>query len=84
MKTAREVLNELKWRGPDRLAQAVLWYVDRARPEGYRLIAGSEILSLGRRYFEIASTRLPYYKIVRIECEGQVVFERQGFAPEAR
>ncbi|HEY4705518.1 MAG TPA: RNA repair domain-containing protein [Thermoplasmata archaeon] len=76
MRTAREVLNELRWRGPDRLAGAVLWYRDRTRPEGHRLIRGSEIVDLERRYFTTASGRLPYYKIERIEVGSEAVFER--------
>jgi len=74
--TAREVLNELRWREPVRLADAVLWYRDRARPEGYRQIHGSEIVDLERRYFTTTNGRLPYYKVERIEVRGQVVFER--------
>ena len=76
MKTARETLNELRWRGDDRLQEAVITYRDRTRPEGHRVIRGSEIVELGRRYFETAGGRLPYYKIDRIELGGDVVFER--------
>ena len=76
MRTARETLNELRWRGENRLPQATLWYRDRARPGGHRVILGSEIVDLGRRYFETAGGRLPYYKIERIEVGGQVVFQR--------
>jgi len=75
-RTAREVLNELRWREPGRLSDAVLWYVDRARPEGYRLIRGSEIVDLERRYFTTGGARLPYYKIVRIECGEEVLYTR--------
>jgi uncharacterized protein (UPF0248 family) len=78
VKTAREVLNELRWRGTDRLSQAVLWYRDRTRPEGHRLIRGSEIVELERRYFATASGRLPYYKIERVEVGGKIVFQRNG------
>ncbi len=77
MRTARDALNELRWRGTDRLPEAVIWYRDRARPEGHRLILGSEIVELERRYFSTAAGRLPYYKIERIECGGEVVFERE-------
>ena len=76
MRTAREVLNELRWRDADRLPQAVLWYRDRTRPEGYRVIRGSEIVELERRYFRTAAGRLPYYKIERIECGGETLFRR--------
>ncbi len=76
-KTARDILNELRWRERDRLADATIWYRDRARPEGLRIILGSEIVDLERRYFSTASAgRLPYYKIERVECAGRVVFDR--------
>ena len=76
-RTAREVLNELRWRERNRLADATIWYQDRARAEGFRIILGSEIVDLERRYFSTASAgRLPYYKIDRIECAGRVVFDR--------
>ncbi len=78
MTTAREVLNELRWRKGNRLADAMLWYRDRVRPEGHRLIRGSEIVDLERRYFSTATGRLPYYKVERIEVAGEVVFERPG------
>ena len=77
MATAREVLNGLRWRDGDRLGEAVIWYQDRTRPEGHRMIRGSEIVDLERRYFATATGRLPYYKIWRIEVAGgEVVFER--------
>lgn len=75
-RTAREVLNELRWRKPSRLGGAVLRYRDRSRPEGYSLIHGSEIVDLERRYFTTGAARLPYYKIERIECGAEVLFER--------
>ena len=81
MKTVRDVLNELRWRGENRLPQTVLWYRDRTRAEGHRLIRGAEIVELERRYFTTVAGRLPYYKIEKIECGGEVVFER---TPAAR
>lgn len=76
-RTAREVLNELRWRERDRLPEATIWYQDRARAEGFRIILGSEIVELERRYFSTTTAdRLPYYKIERIECGGRLVFER--------
>lgn len=75
-RTAREVLNELRWREPGRVEDVVLSYRDRTKPDGYREIRGSEIVDLERRYFTTAGARLPYYKIDRIEVQGQVVFER--------
>jgi len=76
VRTAREVLNGLRWRDPNQLEQAVVSYRDRTRPEGFRTIRGSEIVDLERRYFTTLTGRLPYYKIERIECAGEVLFER--------
>jgi uncharacterized protein (UPF0248 family) len=77
-RTAREILNELRWRSPPAISDAVLWYRDRARPEGYRTIRGTEIVDLERRYFTTAGSRLPYYKIERIECAGSILFDRSA------
>jgi uncharacterized protein (UPF0248 family) len=75
-RSAREVLNELRWRDPSRLAVALILYRDRTRPEGFRTIRGSEIIELERRYFTTAGARLPYYKIERIEEAGRIRFQR--------
>jgi len=75
-RTAREVLNELRWREPGRLGDAVVWYRDRRRPEGHRVIHGAEILGLERRYFTTAGGRLPYYKIQRIDLGEETLFAR--------
>ncbi len=77
VRTAREVLNELRWREGDHLGEATIWYRDRAAAAGVRIIPGSSIVELERRYFTTASTgRLPYYKIERIERGRVVLFER--------
>ena len=75
-RTAREVLNELRWRQPSHLEDANIVYRDRTRPEGFRVIPGSEVVALERRYFATRVGRLPYYKIERIECAGEVLSER--------
>jgi len=82
-RTAREILNELRWREPNRLADARVFYRDRTRPEGYRLIRGSEILELERRYFTTRTARLPYYKIEKIECAGEALFEAMRSAMQS-
>ncbi|HYY47359.1 MAG TPA: RNA repair domain-containing protein [Thermoplasmata archaeon] len=80
-KTAREVLNELRWREPSRIRDAVIFYRDRTRKEGFRTIRGSEIGEVERRYFSIVGARLPYYKIERIEEGGRVLFQRGTQGP---
>src|SRR5207245_11469667 len=77
-RTARDTLNELRWREPSRLADAVLWYRDRSRPEGFARIRGSEIVDLERRYFTTARARLPYYKIGRASGTEQAQHSGAG------
>ena len=75
MPRARDVLNELRWREGRDLARAVVWVRGR-RADDVKAIRGEEIEELGRRYFSTATATIPYYKVVRIESDGNVVFER--------
>ena len=83
MRAAREVLNELKWREGRDLARAVLWVRGRTAKD-VKSISGGEITDLGRRYFSTANATIPYYKVVRIESEGAVLFERPPDAPRIK
>ncbi len=74
---AREVLNEIRWREGMDLRRAELYYADRVRAEGYRIIEGECIRELGRGYFTVEDGMLPYYKILKILYEGEVIFERE-------
>jgi len=75
-RTARETLNELKWRKGLDLSLAEIWIADRTRPEGGRVLSGEEIVSLGHRYFTTARATIPFYKILKITYGDDVVFER--------
>jgi uncharacterized protein (UPF0248 family) len=74
--TAREVLNELRWRRGRRMADAVLYVRDRLTPNRYREVSGADITALGRRTFDTATATIPYYKVARIEQRGRLLFER--------
>ncbi len=76
MRTARDVLNELRWRTGRDLGRATLWIADRTRPEGGRVLSGAEIVELGHRYFTTRRATIPFYKVLRIEYEGRVLFQR--------
>ena len=83
MRTARDVLNELKWREGRDLARAVIWVRGRTARD-VKSISGGEIIELGRRYFSTASATIPYYKVARIESAGVVLFERPPDAPRIK
>jgi uncharacterized protein (UPF0248 family) len=75
-RTARDVLNELRWREGEALEDAVLFVRDRVVKERFRAILGNEITKLDHATFETAGATIPYYKIDRIEYRGEVIFER--------
>ncbi len=75
-RTARDVLNELRWRQGESLEDAVLHVRDRAMPGRLRAVPGKDIAALGRRTFDTATATIPFYKVVRIEYRGRVLFER--------
>ena len=77
-RTARETLNELKWRRGLDLARAEIGIADRTRPGGGRVLSGAEIVSLGHRYFTTARATIPFYKILKITYGEKVLFERRG------
>ena len=75
MRKARDVLNELRWREGRDLAKAQVWVRGRTADD-VKAIDGDEIVELGHRYLTTATATIPYYKLVRIVYEGEVVFER--------
>lgn len=82
-RTARDVLNELRWRGGFDLSQAEVWIADRTRPEGGRVLSGADIVDLGRKYFSTATAVIPFYKVLRIVYEGRILFERKSASQDS-
>ncbi len=76
-RTARETLNELRWRPGFDFSLARIWVADRARLEGVRVLEGSDIVDLGHRYFTTARTTIPFFKILKITYGDRVLFERR-------
>lgn len=75
MRRARDVLNELRWREGRDFSKVVVWVRGRTA-EDVKAVGGDEITDLGRRYFSTARATIPYYKVVRIEYEGEILFLR--------
>ena len=73
---AREVLNKIKWTEEEGLSLVKLTYKDRMTVTGTKIIEGKDIISLERKYFNTATIRLPYYKILKIEHKEVVIWER--------
>lgn len=80
----REVLNALKWRPGEGLAEAEITYVHRGAPGDEMTISGSEILELERSFFVTAESKVPYHRIKRITYRGEVVFDIQREGRESK
>jgi uncharacterized protein (UPF0248 family) len=72
----RQVLNRLRWTEGESLKDAVIWYVHRGAPGDVLRIAGQEIRSLGRGFFETNEATIPYHRILRIDSNGKTLFEK--------
>ena len=72
----REVLNRLRWTEGESLAEAVIWYVHRGAPGDVMKITGERIVSLGKGFFDTDEATIPYHRILRIDCRGSTLFQR--------
>lgn len=79
----REILTKLRWKHGEDLGEARVWYVHRGAPDDLMSIRGSDILDLGRGFFETADATIPYHRIVRIEYRGDIIFEKPARGQEA-
>ncbi len=75
--TPREILNELKWREDKDISKAEIWYRSRDTAEGFVIITGDELKELGKSFFSTTQATIPFYKIIRITYDGEVIFDRE-------
>lgn len=77
----REVLNGLKWRD-GALDEAILTFVHRGAPGDVKVVEGRDVTKVGRSFFALRerrgrTTSIPYHRVVRIERDGALVWERR-------
>jgi len=77
MKTAREVLNELKWHKERDFSKVRVHYVHRGAPEDTMELDGDAITGLDQLFFHTADADIPYHRIFKITYDGQTVFYRK-------
>ncbi len=75
-RTARDVLNELRWRKGRDLARVRIWVADRRELAGGRILVGTEVVKVEHRYFSTAHATIPLYKILKITYNDRILFER--------
>lgn len=53
----------------------VITYVHRGGQDDMSSLRGEDIEALGRSFFAAGGGQIPYHRIVRIEKDGEVVFQ---------
>jgi uncharacterized protein (UPF0248 family) len=74
--TPRKILNKLKWTGKD-FSKLEIWYLHRGAKNDTKIISGTEILKLGKSFFETSEATIPYHRIKKIFYNGKLVWERK-------
>lgn len=64
----------MRW-GADGLNNVVVTYVHRGGPDDLASVNGEAITELGRSFFTFGEGQIPYHRIVKIEKDGEVVFQ---------
>lgn len=70
----RDILNKIKW--TQDLEKVEIWYIHRGAPNDTMIIAGKDIVDIGKSFLETTSASIPHHRIFKIIYGGKVVFER--------
>jgi uncharacterized protein (UPF0248 family) len=76
MRSAKDILDMLRWREGYGLEGAEVWYLHRGAPDDTIVVKGSEISSLGRSFFSTGESEIPYHRVFKVVLRGRVIFER--------
>jgi uncharacterized protein (UPF0248 family) len=81
----REVLNKLKWKPGESIADAIIYYIDYGAPNDSTSMSGSEITKLEGYYLEAGEDSfIPYHRVYRIDYRGKVIYWKPGYKDEER
>ncbi len=64
----------MRW-GEGGLNGVVITYVHRGGRDDLSSIRGEDITELGRSFFTVREAQIPYHRIVKIEKDGEIVFQ---------
>lgn len=80
-KFPRELLNEVRYRGYD-LSKCTIYYINRGSPNDIGTVEGGQIIEIGKGFLILEGIPdekyIPYHRIVRIEYEEVVIFEKHS------
>lgn len=76
----KDVLNRLKWKEGESLADATIHYVSRGAPGDTAELSGSEIKSIEAFGLELETgTVIPYHRVYRIDYHGRTIFDKKWY-----
>jgi uncharacterized protein (UPF0248 family) len=77
-KHPRDLFNEIKWRFD--LSRCKIYYIHRGVPGDVKIVEGSDIKKIDRSFLVLEGVvdgvYIPYHRILRIDYDDQVIFER--------
>jgi uncharacterized protein len=73
----RQVLNALRWKPGEDLAEAWITYVHRGAPGDEMTVPGSDVVELERSFFVTKEAKIPYHRIKLIRYRWKVLFDLQ-------
>ncbi len=77
MRTAKDVLNEIKWTEGKDLKECEIFYVHRGAPGDFKVMDGKDIVELGRSFIYIEEGQIPYHRVFKIKHKGDIVLSRE-------
>ncbi|MFO8110124.1 MAG: RNA repair domain-containing protein [Thermoplasmata archaeon] len=77
MPTAKDVLNEIKWRDDMDFEDCVIFYVHRGVPGDFKTMKGEEVQDLGRSFIYTAGGQIPYHRVFKVEYKGETLLSRK-------
>ena len=72
----RQLLNKLRWHPDYDFNGVKIWYISRGKRGDIDFIIGSEIKSMGNIFIETENAMIPYHRIMKIEYNGNTIFEK--------
>ncbi len=76
----KDVLNKLKWKEGESLADATIYYVSRGSPDDSASVSGDEVKSIEAFGFELESgSFIPWHRVYKIDYRGRTIFDRQWY-----
>jgi Uri superfamily endonuclease/uncharacterized protein (UPF0248 family) len=75
-KRPNDILNEIKWKNLD-LSKCELCIIHRGAPSDSKIINGNEITEIGKGFFVIDETMIPYHRVLSVKYDGVEVWRKK-------